>query len=396
MIAGTRAGMPKLGRGTRITAAEAALLVLVLAAPVRAAEVEVVADTCKEDACFEAASLFATPGERNRVTVSHDSAFVVTVTDRGAPLTAGDGCVALDAHSARCTADPDTLDGLGVKVWLGDGDDTAHVDRGTVYGGPGDDRLTGRSVRFTGGPGEDRLTATVAGAFTDGDGAHPARDVYRGAHASLSYAGRRHGMRIDLRAGRAGEDVLRGIRSVTGTRGADTIVGTDRRDSLDGYAGRDRIVALGGDDRVRLERGTVDAGAGDDDVDLYSGHARARCGPGSDRVYALGDTLIEGCERLSLSDLPDDPVRLHPVTAGVVLSGLGCRDCTRARYDAWAGAVLVARARLGARTLRLNRRGRRLLAARRRLVLTLRFSERSPAFGHDTSGFRTVVTPPRP
>jgi hypothetical protein len=330
------------------------------------------------------------------VVVTRDAAGVVTVADRGAPLTAGDECVALSEHSARCTADQDALDGLDVTLWLGDGDDTAHVDDGVAYGGPGDDRLTGRDGEFTGGPGEDHLTA-AGGSFTDGDGAHPARDVYRGAHASVSYAGRRHGLRIDLRAGRAGEDALRGIESATGTRHADTIVGTGRGNRLDGNGGRDRIVALGGADHVDLDRGTVDAGPGNDRVGLDSGRARARCGPGRDRVEARGDPLLEGCEGLLLFDVLDEHLRIHPVTTGLVLSGLGCSDlCTRARYDAWVGPVLVARARRGAGTLRLNGRGRRLLAARHRLVVSLRFSELSPAFGHDTSGVRTVLTRPRP
>ena len=170
--------MGATGRSRRTTAAraaaEAALLMLVLAAPARAASVEVVADCWKND-CFEHASFVAAPGERNRVVVSHDSGRVVTLADTGAPLTLGEGCVALSEHRARCTADPDALDDLTAKVWLGDGDDTARLDRGHVYGGPGDDRLSGARVSLTGGPGKDRLTATVAGALTDGDGAHPAQ-----------------------------------------------------------------------------------------------------------------------------------------------------------------------------------------------------------------------------
>jgi RTX calcium-binding nonapeptide repeat (4 copies) len=372
----------------------ALLLCLAAPAPAWAGTVDVDAD-CWQDGCLESAGFLAAPGERNRVLVRHDSATVVTISDAGAPLSVGDGCVALSGHRARCTSDADAIDGLDAKLWLQDGDDMAHVDSGTVYGGPGDDRLSGRHGYLVGGPGSDHLTATEQATFGDGDGAHPARDVYSGAHATVSYAGRPHGLRIDLRAGRAGEDVLRGIRSVTGTRHADTIVGTAGRDSLDGNGGRDRIVALGGGDSIRLDRGTVDAGAGNDRIVLFSGDVRARCGPGRDRIDARSGALLIGCETLRLFDLVEEHVQLHPVTTGLVVSGLRC-PCTHAVYEARAGGVLVARATLGARALRLNARGRRLLAARHRLVLTVLAREVSRTFGHLSTGFRTVVTRPRP
>lgn len=136
-------------------------------------------------------------------------------------------------------------------------------------------------------------------------------------------------MRIDLRAGRAREDALRGIDSVTGTRHADTIIGTNRQNRLAGNGGRDRIVALGGDDHLALDRGTLDAGAGSDHVTLNSGDARARCGPGRDRIDMFGkDALLVDCEALGTFELLDGNVRLHPVTTGLLLSSLGCK-CDR-------------------------------------------------------------------
>jgi len=255
----------------------------------------------------------AAPGERNQVVVTREGASNPTtyiVRDAGAPVVAGDGCVALDAHAARCMAS-------GALVDAGDGDDTvampqlAGIVRGYVRGGDGDDTLTGAGV-LAGGPGRDTLASacTVScrgdvlaggpdddvlrgGPFDDelsgdgdgrpwppdgpakttdegdGDGRPwppdgPAKttdegggdDVIDGGGGSdtLTYDGRADGVRVDLarRAAGAGSerDKLAGIEIVRGGDGADVLLGDDGPQELLGGPGSDRLDGRGGDDRL--------------------------------------------------------------------------------------------------------------------------------------------------
>src|SRR5205823_1157751 len=86
----------------------------------------------------------------------------VVVTDAGAPLTPGEGCTPIDAHTARC----DTYEGvpLGVGTFdLGDrGDrlDASQLDAPvSARGGSGDDRILGGVFTddLDGGTGHDLL-----------------------------------------------------------------------------------------------------------------------------------------------------------------------------------------------------------------------------------------------
>jgi hypothetical protein len=86
---------------------------------------------------------------------------------------------------------------------------------------------------------------------------------------------------------------------------------------------------------------------------------------------------------------------LHPVTTGLLLSSLHCQ-CDRARFEARADGVRIATAGRRAKTLRLNARGRRQLAARHRLVVTVSSHEFVSYLGRYSSEFRTVITLPRP
>jgi hypothetical protein len=67
-----------------------------------------------------------------------------------------------------------------------------------------------------------------------------------------------------------------------------------RPDSIDGNNGRDRIVALGGEDHIRLDHGTVDAGAG---VLV----ARADLGDTTLRLDARGPRALAARHRLGLT-----------------------------------------------------------------------------------------------
>ena len=286
---------------------------------------------------------------------------------------------------------------------LGDGDDTAHSREGNVDGGAGNDVLTGEYARLIGGPGSDRLTAGPAGAvFVDGDGARPAPDRYEGsatAPDAISYSGRRDDLRLDLRrSGMMNEDYIANVDSATGGSGDDVLIGTDGRNVLDGGPGADRVVGLGGNDELFTDidlggtvvpepagRDLLDGGAGERQpprpvaraarqrVPLRAGIRRDRSGPAA-RLRARRTarpsrsttrcTSTSGCApagRVFLTDR-DEP-GLYTVRA---VSG-----------------EVVAR---GRRTLRLNALGRRLVAARGRLRVTVEVRDRD-----GVNGFRTEL-----
>src|SRR5262245_37266861 len=70
---------------------------------------------------FDHVLLVGGPGEANNVTVADPDTEAasgeVQITDTGAPLTAGPGCVAVDAHRVTCRSE------YWVELRLGDGDD---------------------------------------------------------------------------------------------------------------------------------------------------------------------------------------------------------------------------------------------------------------------------------
>lgn len=184
----------------------------------------------------------------------------------------------------------DKIDARAEADYYGDaGDDLllALEERGAshagYFGGPGDDRLVGRggNGRFVGGPGDDLL------------------DSRHGYHWAV-FSGR-HGVRVDLTAGRAagqGHDRLIDIDYVEGSARADVITTDD--DSYDDVLGLegddvistgdelDRISAGPGDDVVRSGEGLdiVETGTGNDYVHAGSGRDRISGGPGDDRIEA--------------------------------------------------------------------------------------------------------------
>jgi len=145
-------------------------------------------------ACFRGA--VAAPGEVNDPTVAisewqGDTPTVVQLSDPGAEIAPGPGCVAAGPHAVTCT----TPHGVIVRLHLGDGDDHFASDAEVVVdGGPGDDLLDGTAwlvfaeelpgadgapvdvPSLDGGEGDDQLLG--------GDGA----DVLTGAPAATSCA----------------------------------------------------------------------------------------------------------------------------------------------------------------------------------------------------------------
>ena len=107
----------------------------------------------------------ATPGEYNAVTVA-PSGTALTVTDTGAPLTLGLGCIP-QATAAICTG------ATRLEVDLADGDDnfTLSADlQADLQGGTGDDSITsaGAADALNGGPGFDILSGGEGDDSIDG------------------------------------------------------------------------------------------------------------------------------------------------------------------------------------------------------------------------------------
>jgi hypothetical protein len=195
----------------------------------------------------------AAGGESNRLTVSR-AGDEWTLADPAAPVSACDDCRSVDAHTATCTAASQLEATPAFSAQLGDGDDTLAIVGGlgvrtSLEGGPGDDALTGggEDDRLDGGPGADRIEGRP------GD--------------TLSFAGRREAVTVDLAAGSTSDgDSLRGIERVEGGNGADRLRGSAGAETLLGGAGDDVISGRGGPDTLSGELGAdrLDGGAGED------------------------------------------------------------------------------------------------------------------------------------
>ena len=278
----------------------------------------------------------AAPGERNavRYTVEVAPDFLGrtswTVTDDQAPVTAGEGCVQLDGHSARCDASGPQASFSFADVRLGDGDDrfgpssTGSFGGGIVAtGGDGDDEIVGTGFThgllsgdagddvlrsgsipaipssLHGGPGNDRLFGGAGGdqldggggidelhggpgpdQLSDGDdaaGAGPDADLLDGGPNEggtggdvLSYRPRKAPVSVDLIRATGGErgedDVLRSIDWIIGGAADDSRAGHDGQNTLEGGGGADRLSGRGGDDILSQAGGTVRCGTGQDQV----------------------------------------------------------------------------------------------------------------------------------
>jgi Ca2+-binding RTX toxin-like protein len=129
-----------------------------------------------------------------------------------------------------------------------------------IHGGSGDDLITagtGDSECFGdilyGGAGDDRMRGSKGGCpdddrFFPG----PGDDVMHGGEGDeVRYTESAHGVNVDLGSGRAsgeGNDVIRGVPNVFGSRYADVLIGTRTTNSLDGGPGADTLRGRGGID----------------------------------------------------------------------------------------------------------------------------------------------------
>jgi Ca2+-binding RTX toxin-like protein len=328
----------------RVTVLLAVGASLVSASTASAATLEVVDGT----AVFTAA-----PGEANDVrAVTRFGVTQLTVTDGGAPLSAGAGCEALADGSVTCPEDPlalrpflvrtgdraDTVlvDDNGfrlVTVQAGSGDDEVTVGSGVgspavLEGGSGDDSLTtnmngnGPPV-LRGGSGDDTLTMNETGGAQAYGGDGNDRIVYAatdfgfpvlldGGNGNDTYAFVRNFLADAMVAG-PGFDTLDErtasfahldfelsacpgcVARVIGTPGADRIVGDSRAQLILGGDGDDELDGGGGPDAIAGQAGDDTINARDRSIDAVS------CGVGTDSVTANRFDLVSrrDCESVS-------------------------------------------------------------------------------------------------
>jgi hypothetical protein len=391
-------------------------LLIVLIAPASASAATVTAhESCDKSLCWSFVDFTAAPGEANTLTGTYDAG-AITFTDV-VPIRAGNGCTVI-VGGARCAA-PYGLSQSGLTVKLADRDDVATFNvPAAVYGGAGNDRITG-SGSISGGPGSDELTATAVTAFRDDDGAQPAPDRYIGSAANgdgVSYAGRKTAIDVDLGRSENAGDVFTSIEAVEGGAGDDRLIGTAGRNRLTGGPGTDLLNGLDGNDELNGDaRDRLVGDAGDDDLnggklliggagdDSLAGGKRSECGEGNDEawLYEAGAFVRSDCEKLeTVGNVSDVEVHAPP---GAFLIKPECY-CRYARWVATAGGVVVARAGMRHKTvgykhwplsLRLNARGRKLLAARGRLRITVSIVERyEVGYGSSRERFRTDIVQP--
>lgn len=285
-----------------------------------------------------ALSVEAGRGAANQIAVAEGND-AYTVTDAGAPLDPGPGCVTVSPAEVRCptaravtdrsafvdagsAADRVALTGLAsrtaAEVRGGAGQDVIFGRQGAdlLLGGGGDDALAG-------GPGVDRL-----------DGG-PGDDTLHGGSDRdwVSYQWRSRPVTVDLArqaGGSAGEhDLLLELEGVIGGAGADELRGSGESDTLVGGEGRarDRVRGRAGDDGLIGHR--VAGGPGDDVVDAR----RLSCGRGEDLVHprtfpAPGSLPLE-CERIVAVFVV---VRPHPIgTRRAPIFGVRCHTARRCR-----------------------------------------------------------------
>lgn len=259
-------------------------------------------------------AVVAAPGERNRVRVATGAA--ARVSDPGAPLTAGPGCVGTASGAVRCRpAAPGSRTAIALRADLGDRDDVLRldgrpVDSARVRGGAGADRLAGGrgADALDGGTGRDALRGADGDDRLDGGRGDDAIDGGAGRDR-LSYARGAAPVALDLQAGtgiggHAGErDAVRGIEWVVGSAGDDDLRCPPVRCALQGGAGGDRLLGNGADD-------ALDGGRGDDRMAGGPGDDALTGGRGADLLIGGrgDDELAGGKEDRGLGGPGDDDV----------------------------------------------------------------------------------------
>lgn len=263
----------------------------------------------------------ANPGEANAVEIPIFSPTLVT--DSGADLTAGPGCVAVGSNSADCGLIRDVNASLydrndtaliqapgAISIWAGSGDDSVIADSfgrtAAVYGETGNDNVSaaGEVGQIAdGGPGNDIVNVFAFGGPSSGFGG-PGNDTVTYGNPVFRSIGL-----VTLDGGSGNDRIFARPDGVTGgiLRGGtgNDVIAPDLPSgfplltapyTISGDAGNDVITAEPGND-------TVDGGTGDDYIDVRGGGTdTVTCGAGVDVVlYDAGDTVSGDCEHASIS-----------------------------------------------------------------------------------------------
>jgi hypothetical protein len=251
----------------------------------------------------------ADPGEHNNVVltsgVGTNQFNDVTVHDSGAVIRAGDHCVSIDQHTARCQGDTSLAE---TEAYLGDQADELHINEAgalvpSVFaaGGSGDDVLVGgpHADWLDGGGGQD-LLAGRAGTdiLDDGDvtgasgAAGPRPDMLEGGpdRDLVTYGHRTAPVTVELTSLIGGEfderDWLHNIEDVVGGKAADSLTGTSADNQLRGGNGADELIGLEGKD-------DINGGAGPDEIDAGNDNDRLVPGAGTDSFFCgLGYDVV--------------------------------------------------------------------------------------------------------
>jgi Ca2+-binding RTX toxin-like protein len=235
----------------------------------------------------------ASPGEVNQVEIAIDvDAATVTIHDSGAAITAGAGCMSVNANEVTCFP----VD-YQVSITLGDLADTLELTEGGlelyVDGGSGSDEMTACDdcpAHFSGHRGNDVLTGTHA-LLNGGAGDDVLTSVFGGP------------------IGGSGDDILTSNSfHLWGGEGDDEITGGDGSNHIVAGGGNDMVVAGGGRDFVSpgLGSNTVDGGPGRDLVSYWDVRTPVLVDLAAGRARHLGDEdLLTGVEDARGSPLGD-------------------------------------------------------------------------------------------
>jgi hypothetical protein len=295
-------------------------------------------------ACVSAAAVVVatTPAQAGTVSVSATSANLITfvanpseanaleilifaplITDSGAELTAGPGCVALGSNSANCGLIRDVNANLDnrndtahiqaagvISVWAGSGDDSVIADsfgqHAEVYGEAGNDNIDAEGEGgqiAAGGPGDDIVNVFAFGGQSSGLGG-PGDDTVTYGNAGNPGIGP-----VTLDGGNGDDTIFARPSPFTGGTvnggNGDDVIAPDLPGGFPLLTGPYTISGDAGDDVITGEPGndTVDGGTGDDYIDVRGGGAdTVTCGAGVDVVlYDASDTVSGDCEHASIS-----------------------------------------------------------------------------------------------
>jgi Ca2+-binding RTX toxin-like protein len=264
----------------------------------------------------------ADPGEANDVSIqfspsSAPAGFDIEITDSGATISAGTGCLSVTPSSVECNATSDDL----IDASLGDGNDILSIPfvdsgGGRLSGGAGDDRIRGAGnfdsiERLLGGPGDDSLFGRAGSDWLEGG---PGADDLSGGRScsagtaevcladidTVSYAKRSKRVRATA-DGLAGDDgqrlegdtIMPDVERIIGGDGADVLGGaTTEVESIgNGFPNPIRLVGMqlrgrNGDDVLSAGRAPdlLLGGHGNDVLRGTGGRDRLRGEKGDDRL----------------------------------------------------------------------------------------------------------------